>query len=102
MSDAGARKSSLPDALTVSLPDGTIAERFSDDRGVLMGRWLRTFPFAVAVGFALSQPAAAQVPLSPEFRVDQSGAMSIHPITNSHSIAVAPDGRFVVTWGAQG
>jgi hypothetical protein len=46
--------------------------------------------------------AFAQVPLGPEFRIDQGGAVSIHPIVNSHSIAVAPDGRFVVSWGAPG
>ena len=54
--------------------------------------------FAVMLA-AAAAPAAAQVPLGSEFRVDRSGSVSwFFPTQNSRSAAAAQDGTFIVTW----
>ena len=53
---------------------------------------------AFALMLAAAAPAAAQVPLGSEFRLDQSGRVQSFAVQNSRSAAAAADGAFVVTW----
>ena len=57
---------------------------------------MRTTIFAAVVLLASALSAPAQVPLGSEFRVDTGG--SVAQFTRTRSMAMAPDGRFVVAW----
>ena len=57
----------------------------------------RTAVIAALILGASAVHAPAQIPLGAEFRVDTRG--SVYQIArNTRNMAMAPDGRFVVTW----